>query len=303
MGILDGKVAIITGAGSGLGKAYAQQYAQEGAQILVNDLNADAAAETVSEIEAQGGTAAANVCSVSDFDAAEAMVAQAIDTWGDLDILVNNAGILRDSMSFSMSEEDFDAVINVHLKGHWAPSRHAAVYWRNQAKSGVERPRRLINTTSEAGLFGSAGQTNYSAAKGGIASMAIAFARELEKYKVTSNIIAPRARTGLTDYLPSMAAPDDADAFDKYDPANVAPFVTWLASDASQHVNGQAFIVALNGVWLAKRWHVVAEYVGEGRVELDEIAANVDSLFAAEGSDIPPFDPPGYGPRTGAKSR
>ncbi|MCH7787812.1 MAG: SDR family NAD(P)-dependent oxidoreductase [Acidobacteria bacterium] len=303
MGILDGKVAIITGAGSGLGRAYAQQYADEGANVLVNDLNAEAAAETVSEIQGSGGTAETNVCSVSDFDAAEAMIAQAIDTWGDLDILVNNAGILRDAMSFSMTEEDFDAVINVHIKGHWAPSRHAAVHWRNQAKAGEEKPRRLISTASESGLFGGPAQSNYSAAKGGICSMAITFARELEKYGVTSNVIVPRARTGLTDYLPSMAVPDDPDAFDRYDPANVAPFVTWLASDASAHINGQTFIVALDGMWLAKRWHVVAEYRGDGRLEIDEVASNVDSLFAAEESGIPPFDPPGYGPRSGAKSR
>ncbi len=304
MGVLDGKVAVVTGAGGGLGREYAKMFAAEGAKVVVNDLNADGAGETVADITAAGGTATANTCSVSDFDATKAMIDEAIDSWGDLDIVVNNAGILRDAMSFSMSEDDFDAVVDVHLKGHWCPARHASAYWREQAKAGNEKPRRLISTASESGLFGGPAQSNYSAAKGGICSMAITLARELEKYGVTSNVVTPRARTGLTDYLPSMAAPEDPDEFDKYNPANVAPFVTWLASDASSHINGQVFIVALDGMWLAKRWHVVSEFRGDGqRLEIDDVAANINTLFAEESSEIPPFDPPGYGPRTGARSR
>ena len=230
MGELDGKVAIVTGAGQGLGKAHALTLAGEGAAVVVNDLSADNAAAVVAEIKANGGRAAANSASVSDWKATEQLRDQAIEEFGDLHIVVNNAGIARDRMSFSMDEADFDAVVEVHLKGHFCLSRHAGVWWREQSKAGVTTPRRIVNTTSEAGLFGSAGQANYASAKSGVVGLTWVFARELERYGVTANAIAPRARTPMTEHMDLFKAPEDG-TFDKYNPVHASHVVTWLASD------------------------------------------------------------------------
>ena len=222
MGTLDGKVAIITGAGQGLGAAHAKLFAAEGARLVLNDLG-DGVEDVVAEINASGGEAVANRTSVSDWNASKEMIEQAVDTYGDLHILVNNAGILRDKMSFNMEEDEWDAVINVHLKGHFCPSRHAGTYWRSQSKAGHDAPRRIINTSSEAGLFGNAGQANYAAAKSGIATLAIVFGRELAAYGVTGNAIAPRARTAMTDSMEFFSAPEDESQFDRFLPENISP--------------------------------------------------------------------------------
>jgi NAD(P)-dependent dehydrogenase (short-subunit alcohol dehydrogenase family) len=288
MGVLDGKVAIITGAGSGLGRAHARLFAAEGAKVVVNDLG-PAADETVALITAAGGTAVANRSNVAEWGTGTALVAQAVDVFGDCDIIVNNAGILRDRMSFSMTEEEFDLVVAVHLKGHFALSRAAAVYWREESKAGREKPRRLIHTTSEAGLYGGAGQSNYAAAKAGIATLATLLARELEKYQVTSNAIAPRARTGLTEHQSWSKAPEDPAAFDRFDPANVSPVVLWLASDAAQHVNGQVVLVAGGTILLLERWPIIGRLDKDGRWTYDEIVANAPRLFGEHDPGIPPF--------------
>lgn len=292
--MLDGRVVLITGAGSGLGREHALAMAAAGASVVVNDLRADAAEETVAMVREAGGEASACPGDVADFATAEQLVAFAVDTYGDLHVLLNNAGFLRDAMSFSMTEEDFDAVVRVHLKGHWAPSRAAAVHWRTQSKQGREAPRRLIHTASESGLFGGPGQTNYAAAKGGILSMSMSFARELEKYQVTSNCIAPRARTPLTAHQRWTTPPEDPTTFDKYHPGNVSPFVVWLASDASQHVNGQAFIVGGSVVVRMRSFHAVAEIRTEGRWQVEELARHVDDLFAHLDPGIPPFAAPTF---------
>ena len=208
MGSLDGKVAIVTGAGRGLGRAHALLLAQEGAKVVVNDLGGEwdgtgtdnrPAQQVVDEIKAAGGEAAANYDSCSNWKGAEGLITQAIDTFGDLNILINNAGILRDKMSFNMDEADWDGVIDVHLKGHFAPSHFAAKYWRGKAKAGDQPYARIVNTASEAGLYGNAGQANYGAAKAGIAALTIVLARELKNYGVTVNAISPRARTRMTE--------------------------------------------------------------------------------------------------------
>jgi NAD(P)-dependent dehydrogenase (short-subunit alcohol dehydrogenase family) len=216
MGALNGKVAIVTGAGQGVGRCHAELLAAEGAAVVVNDLG-ESADEVATSIVAAGGRCVAQRGSVTDWSAAQALVQRAIDEFGDLDILVNNAGFIRDGMSFSMEEQQFDSVVGVHLKGHFAPAHFAAVHWRNVAKEmgdGAALPaRRIIMTTSESGLFGGPAQSNYGSAKGGILTMTLVLARELSRYNVTVNSIAPRARTPMTQVNPKFAQPSEA--FDK----------------------------------------------------------------------------------------
>jgi NAD(P)-dependent dehydrogenase (short-subunit alcohol dehydrogenase family) len=256
MGILDGKSVIITGAGHGVGRGYALDMAAAGARVVVNDLGgapsgggADqrAADEVVEVIRSRGGEAVANHADVSDFEAAKGMVQQAIDSFGGLDVLVLNAGILRDKMIFNMDESDWDAVVKVHMKGHFAPARHACAYWRDKSKEiGGKVNASVVNTTSTVGLLGNTGQTNYAAAKGGIAMFTIALAQDMNRYGVRSNAIAPSGTTRLigitrgTD-IDEIAEPDQYEGFDLRDPGNVAPLAVWLASDLSRHVNGQVF--------------------------------------------------------------
>lgn len=295
MGQLDGKVAIVTGAGAGVGREHALLLAAEGAKVVVNDLS-DAAGTTVDQIEAAGGSAVAQQASVADWATGEALVDLALETYGRLDILINNAGQVRDAMSFSMTESEFDAVIAVHLKGHFACARAAAVHWRAESKAGRHANRRLIHTSSESGLFGGPGQSNYGAAKGGILTLSIIFARELEKYGVTSNVIAPRARTDLTNFITSMAAPENADDFDVYHPGNVSPFVVWLCTDEAQDVNGQAFIVGGSGVWLMRRYSHVNKIQSSGqRWTLAGLTAARDELFEGQPTGIPAFEAPNFG--------
>ena len=298
MGMLDGKVAIVTGAGRGIGREEARLLAYEGAKVIVNDVGASVhgeggdkspAQQTVDDIVAAGGVAAVNDSDVSSWVGAEALVDQAVSTWGKLDILVNNAGILRDKMSFSMSEQDWDDVIRVHLKGHFCCSHFAAVHWRNRAKAGEEVYGRIINTASESGLFGNAGQLNYGAAKAGIAAMTIILARELERYGVRVNAISPRARTRMTEDLFGEMAKAEEGKFDAFGPQNVAPLVAFLASPEADDVNGQNFVVFGGSVWVMQGWRPVGNVQRDDTWTAKELADAKAQLFADHPSSIPPF--------------
>src|SRR3954465_13712963 len=249
VGHFAGKVAIVTGAGRGIGRTHALLLASEGAAVVVNDLGgssggegADAtpAQQVVDEITAKGGRAVANYDSVSSWKGAETMVQQAVDTFGGLDVLINNAGILRDKMSFNMDEAEWDAVIDVHLKGHFAPSRFAAAYWRARSKeTGAPVNAKIVNTASESGIYGNAGQANYAAAKAGIASMTIVMARELERIGVRVNAIAPVARTRLTEQVAGDVMAAKEGEFDRFAPENPAAIAVWLASPLAAGITGQ----------------------------------------------------------------
>ena len=261
MGLLDGKVAIVTGAGHGIGRGHALELAKQGAKVVVNDLGGDMhgdggspspAMEVVEEIKAMGGEAVADGENVADFAGAARMVQRAIDTFGHLDTLVNNAGILRDRMLVNMEESEWDAVIGVHLKGTFAPTRHAAAYWRDQAKAGTPIQARVVNTSSPSGVFGNAGQTNYGAAKAGIAAFTIICGLELNRYGVAANAIAPVARTRMTENL--GMGPAKEGAFDALDPANISPLVVWLGSNDNENVNGRVFLVDGDRVSVAEGW-------------------------------------------------
>jgi NAD(P)-dependent dehydrogenase (short-subunit alcohol dehydrogenase family) len=301
MATLDGKVAIVTGAGRGIGREHALLLASEGARVVVNDLGgsgagegADAtpAQEVVDEIVAAGGEATASHDDVASWSGAEKLVRGAIDGYGRLDVLVNNAGILRDAMSFNMTEEQFDAVVAVHLKGHFAPSHHAARYWREESKTGAPVAGRIVNTASESGLFGNAGQANYAAAKAGIASMTIVLARELERYGVTVNAIAPRARTRLTATVGGadefMAAKEGE--YDAWHPGNISPLVAFLASDDAADVTGQVFVVWGPRIYLMSGWQLAATIdAGDARWTVQGIAENKAALFRDRTSGVPPM--------------
>ena len=298
MGLLDGKVAAITGAGRGIGRAEALLLASEGASVVVNDLggarsgggnDTRPAQEVVDEITAAGGSAAANYDDIASWDGGQRFIQQAIDTFGGLDILVNNAGILRDKMSFNMDEADWDSVINVHLKGHFVPSRFAAAHWRARSKeTGEPVNAKIINTASESGLYGNAGQLNYAAAKAGIASMTIVLARELERIGVRVNAIAPVAITRLTEDLMG-GAPDEAK--EKLDPANVAAVVGWLASDLSAGVTGQVVKVQGGVAQIVQGWRPISEITSDKPWTIEEINAGRDKLFATSDPGVPPFLP------------
>jgi NAD(P)-dependent dehydrogenase (short-subunit alcohol dehydrogenase family) len=255
MGTLDGRVAIVTGAGRGLGREHALLFAREGAKVVVNDLGGDIhgegddrapAQQVADEIHAMGGEAVANTDNVADWDGAKRLVDLAIETFGDLHMLVNNAGILRDRVIINMTEAEWDAVINVHLKGHFCPTKHAAVYWREQSKAGKEVNAAIVHTSSTSGVLGNAGQANYGAAKAGIAAFSGICAMELGRYGVRSNAITPMARTRLTEATPGfeemIKKPDDADAFDMWDPAHVSPMVGYLAAPQCPF-SGETFLV------------------------------------------------------------
>ncbi|MCB0999177.1 MAG: SDR family NAD(P)-dependent oxidoreductase [Acidimicrobiales bacterium] len=264
MGALDGRVAIITGAGRGIGREHALFFASEGAKVVVNDLGAtndgtgadiSPAQQVVQEIEARGGEAIVNGENVADWEGAQRMINAAIEHFGDLDILVNNAGILRDRVLVNMTEEEWDAVIAVHLKGHFAPTRWAAAYWREQHKAGVVKPRNIVHTSSTSGLFSNPGQSNYGAAKTGIATFSQIVAKELIRYGVKSNTIAPGARTRLTLATPGLEdimTPKDG-VFDQWDPANISPLVAYLASEACVFT-GETFLVQGGNVTMIESW-------------------------------------------------
>jgi NAD(P)-dependent dehydrogenase (short-subunit alcohol dehydrogenase family) len=291
-GIAEGRVVIITGAGAGLGRAYALGLAAQGARVVVNDLGVGihgengatrgAAEQVVAEIRAAGGDAVANMDDVADWDAGKRIVETALTHFGTLHAVVNNAGFVRDRMFVSATPEEWDAVMRVHLRGHFCTSRHAVDYWRAQQKLGNPVDARIVNTSSGAGLQGSIGQSAYSAAKAGIATLTLVQAAELRRYGITANALAPNARTRMTDTAAFGAAMQPRPGqFDPYDPANTAPLVAWLVSTASAHVTGQVFELLGGRLSLSEGWaDGPAEQQGR-RLEPDEIGALVDRLVAA----------------------
>ena len=262
MGICDGRVAIVTGAGRGIGREHSLMLAEQGAKVVVNDLggsmdgegqDAGPAQQVVDEITAMGGEAVANTDDISTWDGAERLIGQAVEHFGRLDVLINNAGILRDRMLTNMSEAEWDAVIQVHLKGTFAPSRHAAAYWREQAKAGNEVDGRIINTSSPSGIYGNVGQTNYGTAKAGIAAFTIIAAKELGRYGVTVNAIAPAALTRMTENLGmGQASEEDKELMA---PRRISPIVVFLASADSKEVTGRVFDVSGRMLSVSEGWH------------------------------------------------
>jgi NAD(P)-dependent dehydrogenase (short-subunit alcohol dehydrogenase family) len=289
MGTLDGRVAIITGAGRGLGREHALLFASEGAKVVVNDLGGDIhgegedrapAQQVVDEIEAMGGEAVANTGNVAVWDEAKQLVDQAIETFGDLHALVNNAGILRDRVLVNMTEQEWDAVINVHLRGHFCPTRHAAAYWREQTKAGHEVKASIVHTSSTSGLLGNPGQTNYGAAKSGIATFSQICAMELGRYGVRSNAIAPMARTRLTEQTPGLedVVKEPESGFDVWDPANVSPTVAYLATEGCPFT-GQAFLVQGGRLTRFVPWTLDGSIdKGDDRWTVEELAKEAPKL-------------------------
>ena len=284
---LEGKVAIVTGAGRGIGREHALALARAGAKVVVNDVGASLAGEgsdatpaqsVVDEIAAAGGEAAASYDDVSDFAAAEQLVRGAIDRFGGLDILVNNAGILRDRMLVNMSEDEWDAVIAVHLKGHFGPTRHAAAYWRERAKAGETLRARVINTSSPSGVFGNIGQANYGAAKAAIAGFTLIAAQELQRYGVTVNCLAPNARTRMTEET-FGDLPEPEEGFDPLDPANMAPLVVALCADEAQGITGQCFFVWGGAINVLRPWDAGELLSADGPWDADDLLAELNDRF------------------------
>ncbi|MNQ84131.1 putative short-chain type dehydrogenase/reductase [compost metagenome] len=280
MPICKDRTVIITGAGGGLGRAYALAFAAEGAKVLVNDINLPAAEAVVAEIRANGGEALANNGDITDYAAAGEIVRQAVEAFGAVDVLVNNAGICRDRMFASLTEADWDAVMAVHLKGHFCLASHAVKHWREQAKGGVAVKARIINTSSGAGLQGSIGQSNYAAAKGGIASLTLVQAAELARYGITANALAPAARTGMTEDVFADVMKKPEEGFDHFAPENVAPLVVWLGSEASQGVTGRMFEVEGGKLSIADGWRKGPEFDKGARFVPAELGGVVEQLLA-----------------------
>jgi NAD(P)-dependent dehydrogenase (short-subunit alcohol dehydrogenase family) len=290
MGSLDGRVAIITGAGRGIGREHALLFAAEGAKVVVNDLGGSvdgagddrsAAQRVVDEIAALGGEAMANADDVTDWDGGKRLVDTAVEAFGDLHVLVNNAGILRDRVLVNMSEADWDSVVHVHLKGHFVPTRHAAAYWREQTKAGKEVKASVINTSSTSGLLGNPGQSNYGAAKAGIAAFTTIAADELVRYGVRVNAIAPAARTRMTEQTPGLSdivqAPADAAVFDSWAPGNVSPLVAYLATVGCP-ATGRVFFVQGGQVRLFQPWKMTDSIDKDDRWTVAELQAEMHRL-------------------------
>ena len=289
-GMCEGRVAIVTGAGRGIGREYALMLAEQGAKVIVNDLGAtrdgtgsdsSPAQQVVDEIKAMGGEAAVNGADVSDFAAAKEMIDQAVETFGGLDVVVNNAGILRDRMLTNMTEDEWDLVVKVHLKGTFAPARHAAAYWREQSKAGTPVKESIIHTSSTSGLLGNPGQANYGAAKSGIATFSQICAMELSRYGVRSNAIAPAARTRLTEQTPGLSevvkVPENASTFDVWAPGNVSPFVGYLATEGCE-ITGETYLVQGGVVQRFAPW-TLSEKIDKGdRWTVAELAGEVGKL-------------------------
>ncbi|CAG2159332.1 SDR family oxidoreductase [Cupriavidus numazuensis] len=284
------RVVVITGAGRGIGREYALEFARQGARVVVNDLGAagdgsgaDAgpAQSVVNEIRALGGQAVANTDDISDWDGAQRLIQTAIDTFGGLDVLVNNAGILRDKTLVNMSIEEWDSVIRVHLRGTFCPMRHAAAYWRDESKAGRQRAARVINTSSSSGLYGIVGQTNYGAAKAGIANMSIVASQEMGRFGVTVNAIYPTATSRLTEELfKKSGLVAEPGKFDAFDASNVAPLIVWLGSEASSGVTGRVFGVRGGSITVAEGWSAGPSVDKGSRWEPEELTAVIPDLVA-----------------------
>src|ERR1700733_683598 len=290
MGALDGRVAVITGSGRGIGREHALLFAAEGAKVVVNDLGGSvdgsgddrtAAQQVVDEITAAGGDAIANGDDVTDWEGGKRLIDAAIEAYGDLPVLVNNAGILRDRVLVNMSEQDWDAVIHVHLKGHFVPTRHAAAYWREQTKAGKTVKASVVNTSSTSGLLGNPGQSNYGAAKAGIAAFTTIAADELVRYGVRVNAIAPAARTRMTEQTPGLSdivqAPADASVFDSWDPANVSPLVAYLATEDCP-ATGKVYFVQGGEIRLFKPWTMTDTIEKDDRWTVAELQTEMQRL-------------------------
>ena len=280
----DGRVVVITGAGGGIGRAEALLFAQEGARVVVNDVSADGAQAVVEEVRAAGGEAVANTDDISDWDGAGRLVQTALDAFGGLDTLVNNAGILRDRMFVNMSLDDWDAVIKVHLRGTFAPTKHAVTYWREQSKAGAQRVARIVNTSSPSGIFGNVGQANYGAAKAGIAAFTQILGEELWRYGVLSNAIAPSALTSMTEGLTGYKERlDELEARTGWvnpgGPEHIVALVAWLGSPLCE-VNGKDFNVRAGHVSVAEGWAVGPAYEKEGGFEVAELHEVLPGLVA-----------------------
>jgi NAD(P)-dependent dehydrogenase (short-subunit alcohol dehydrogenase family) len=299
-GICDGRVVIVTGAGRGIGRAHALELARQGARVVVNDIGAELdgtggsaspAQEVVDEIVAAGGEAVVNGDDVADWQGAQRLVGTALDAFGGLDAVVNNAGFVRDRMFVSGGEDEWDAVVRVHLKGHFCVSRWAAAHWRDRAKAGDTVDARIVNTSSGAGLLGSIGQAAYSAAKGGIATLTLVQAAELGRYGVTANALAPSARTRMTEtvFADTMAAPDDPGAFDAAAPENISPLVAWLVSAQSAHVTGRMFEIEGGKVGVADGWQHGPTVDKGARGDAAELGPVVDDLLAKAPTPAPVY--------------
>ncbi len=294
MKTLEGRVAIITGAGRGLGREHALLFAAEGAKVVVNDLGGNfdgtgsdttPAQQVVDEIKAAGGEAIANYDDVADWDGAKRLVDQAVSTYGELHVLVNNAGILRDRVLVNMTEAEWDDVIQVHMKGHFIPTRWAAAYWREQSKAGKEVRAAVVNTSSTSGLLGNPGQANYGAAKAGIAAFTVITAQELSRYGVRVNAIAPAARTRMTESTPGLSdivqPPPDPGAFDAWDPANVSPLVGYLSSESCPFT-GKVFFVQGGRVQYFQPWTLTQEIDKGDRWTIAELAEKVPDIVGPD---------------------
>ena len=284
------RVVIVTGAGQGLGRAHALAFAEAGSSVVVNDYAAESAEAVAAEIVAAGGRAVVAAGDVADWDTGAAIVQTALDEFGRLDALVNNAGFLRDRMLVSLAEDEWDAVVRVHLKGHFVMLRHAAAHWRGEAKAGRTPAARIVNTSSGAGIFGSVGQGNYAAAKAGIAELTIQAAAELGGYGITVNGIAPSARTQMTlgageAMAAQMAAPSDG-SFDAMDPANVSPLVVWLASADAGDVTGRLFEVEGGAVTVLDGWQRAASRDKGARWVPSELGPVVRDLISASPEQV-----------------
>lgn len=283
MALHDGRVVIVTGAAGGIGREHALEFARQGAKVVVNDLGPTAT--VVDEIKAAGGEAVANNDDISDFDGAGRLIQTAVDTFGELHVLVNNAGILRDKMFVNMDIDMWDAVIKVHLRGTFAPIKHAVAYWRQQHKSGtpVDNPR-IVNTSSPSGLYGNVGQSNYGAAKAAIAALTVILSDELARLGITVNAIAPSALTqmtqGLDSYVAAMAEIKERTGFDAGSPANIAPIVVWLASAEASAVSGRVFNVKAGAISVAEGWVAGPGVSHDARWDPAELGEVIPSLLA-----------------------